>query len=153
MPEIRNTRVTPRKRLSRIPQLMARKHAGNPKHQGDAILERLLATRHALGQGPSTTTTARLFQGVLTTAHVSRLWNFDFAAKAASCAEWGPFPGAQSGNPGEAPVRLAPGAQAAIGRLLASRGPKAILEFPMIRGPIWGLILRILSFWMHIQCL
>ena len=53
MPEIQNTRVTPRKRLSRIPQLMVRKHAGNPKHQGDAILERLLAIRHALGQGPS----------------------------------------------------------------------------------------------------
>ena len=53
MPEIQNTRVTPRKRLSRIPQLMVRKHAGNPKHHGDAILERLLATRHALGQGPS----------------------------------------------------------------------------------------------------
>ena len=52
MPEIQNTRVTPRKRLSRIPQLVVRKHAGNPKHQGDAILERLLATRHALGQGP-----------------------------------------------------------------------------------------------------
>ena len=33
---------------------MVRKHAGNPKHQGDVILERLLATRNALGQGPST---------------------------------------------------------------------------------------------------
>ena len=53
LPEIQNTRVTPRKCLSRIPQLMVRKHTGNPKHQGDAILERLLATRHAFGQGPS----------------------------------------------------------------------------------------------------
>ena len=50
----KNTRVTPCKRLSGIPQLVVRKHAGSPKHRGDAILERLLGTRNALGQGPST---------------------------------------------------------------------------------------------------
>ena len=44
----------PAKRLSRVPQLTVRKHAGNPKHQGDAILECLFGDRNALGQGPST---------------------------------------------------------------------------------------------------
>ena len=51
MPETQNTRKAPCKRLSRIPQLMVRRHAGNPKHHDDAFLERLLATREGLRAG------------------------------------------------------------------------------------------------------
>ena len=59
-PETQNTRKTPRKRLSRIPQLMIRKHAGKPQTPGrDAILERSSATRNALKQGPSRKVAAR----------------------------------------------------------------------------------------------
>ena len=53
MPEIPNTMGTACKCLSRKPQLMVRKYAANPKHQGEAMLIRLLATRDALGKEPN----------------------------------------------------------------------------------------------------